>query len=224
MVVQENKKDINLLKTNIQKVEQGINICHKSPCQNGATCLVDIVAGYICQCPPGCSGKKCEINPCKNGGSYSGLINDYSCKCTNGFYGKNCEISCPISDPNYHIVDGVCLYYEKTELNFDDAIQNCRTKFQATGRLFEPKTVAINRKAHKTGYDNFSGFYYSWIGVRQNKYVSDGSPILITPPWYSSYRKIDQCLAYCNYGDQYWGKWCDYSCNYKYYSICEPTM
>ena len=65
---------------------------------------------------------------------------------------------CPTSDPRYHIVDGLCLYYENTRLNFDDAIQNCHTKFQATGRLFEPKTVAINKKAHKTGVDNVSGF------------------------------------------------------------------
>ena len=154
-------------------------------------------------------------------------------KCTIiGNYGRNCEISCPTSDPKYHIVDGVCLYYESTELNFDDAIQNCHTKFQATGRLFEPKTVAINRKAHKPGVDNVllttpfgkKRFQWPWIGVRQNKYVSDGSPILITPPWYGSYRKIDQCLVYCGYRDQDLGKWCDYPCNYGYESICEPTL
>jgi len=229
VVVQENTKDINLLKTNIQKVKEGINICHKSPCQNGATCLVDIVAGYICQCPPGYSGKKCEIkdycasNLCQNSGSCSNLINDYTCKCVNGFYGKNCEISCPTSDPKYHIVDGVCLYYEKTTFNFDNAIQNCRTKFQATGRLFEPKTVAINRKAHKTGVDNLS-VTHPWIGVRQNKYVSDGSPITINPPWRGSYRKIDRCLMYCDISDQNFGKWCDWSCSDRLYSICEPTV
>jgi len=263
VVVQENKEDI-------QKVVQGINICHKSPCQNGATCLVDILAGYICQCPPGYSGKKCEINvdecasnpctnsgtcsdlindfacecvpgysgkkceidvdecasnPCKNSGSCSDLINNYACKCANGFYGKNCEISCPTSDPKYHIVDGVCLYYELTHFNFDGAIQNCHTKFQATGRLFEPKTVAINRKAHKTGVVNLSGFYHPWIGVRHNKYVSDGSPILINPPWYGSFRKIDQCLLYGDYGHQGLGKWYDYAfCSRSFNSICEPTL
>ena len=141
--------------------------------------------------------------------------------CINGFYGRHCEIPCPTSDPRYHIVDGLCLYYENTRLNFDDAIQNCHTKFQATGRLFEPKTVAINKKAHKTGVDNVSGFDWPWIGVRQNKYVSDGSPILINPPWRGSNRKIDQCLLY---GDHTWGKWVDYPCNYTWDSICEPTL
>ena len=164
----------------------------------------------------------CEcLNPCKISGSYSDLINN---KCVNGFYGKNCEISCPTSDPKYHIVDGVCLYYETTNLNFDRAIQNCRTKFQATGRLFEPKTVAINRKAHKTGVDNVSGFSTPWIGVRQNKYVSDGSPITINPPWYHRYRKIDMCFLYCDFRDQYLGKWCDYPCSSRDTSICEPTL
>ena len=312
MLVQENKNDINVLKTNIKKVEQGINMCHKSPCQNGASCLVNILTGYVCQCPPGflgkhceinvdecannpctnsgtCSdlindfacecvpgysGKKCEVNvdecasnpctnsgtcsdlindfacecipgysgkmceidvdicasnPCKNSGYCSNVINNYACICENGFYGKNCEISCPTSDPKYHIVDGVCLYYELTQFNFDGAIRNCHTKFQATGRLFEPKTVAINRKAHKTGVDNLSGFYHSWIGVRQNKYVSDGSPILINPPRYSrnghlGYRKIDQCLLYRDDSDPHLGKWCDYSCSRSMNSICEPTL
>ena len=122
--------------------------------------------------------------------------------CINGFYGRHCEIPCPTSDPRYHIVDGLCLYYENTRLNFDDAIQNCHTKFQATGRLFEPKTVAINKKAHKTGVDNVSGFDWPWIGVRQNKYVSDGSPITINPRGNRGYRKIDKCLLYCVNNDQ----------------------
>ena len=155
MLVQENKNDINLLKTNIQKV-RGIPFCRKSPCQNGATCLVDIAAGYICQCPPGYSGKKCEINldecasnPCQNSGSCSDLINNYACKCANGFYGKNCEISCPTSDPKYHIVDGVCLYYELTKLNFDYAIRNCHNKFQATGSSLSPKLSPLTAKLTK---------------------------------------------------------------------------
>jgi hypothetical protein len=94
----------------------------------------------------------------------------------------------------------VCLYYELTKLNFDYAIRNCHNKFQATGRLFEPKTVAINSKAHKIGLDNVSGFYHSWIGVRQNKYASDGSPILINPPWHGTGGTKGQLISKCLFG------------------------
>jgi len=130
------------------------------------------------------------------------------------------ESGCPTSDSRYHIVDGICLYYEKTYKNFADAKANCETKFNGNGRLFEPKSVAINRKVHKTGRDNNFGYFF-WIGVKANKYASDGSQISISPPWYSSYRKIDQCLLYCAWGGQSYGQWCDLACTRSYSSVCE---
>ena len=93
---------------------------------------------------------------------------------------------------------------------------------------FKPRAGSLSPKlspsTEKLTKHNMSGFYNPWIGVRQNKYVSDGSPILIDPPWFSSYRKINQCILYCSPSDQNFGKWCDYSCSNNFHSICEPTM
>ena len=89
-------------------------------------------------------------------------------------------------------------------------------------RLLEPRSVAINSIAHKLGREKVSGFNHPWIGVRGNKYASDGSRITISPPWLSSYRKIDKCLLYCN-NATYKGQWCDHSCSDTYESICEPA-
>ena len=93
-------------------------------------------------------------------------------------------------------------------------------------RLLEPRSVTINSKVHKLGKEKVSGFSHPWIGVRGNKYASDGSTITISPPWHttSGYSKIDKCLLYCNTGASYMGKWCDWSCSDRYDSICEPAM
>ena len=70
-----------------------------------------------------------------------------------------------------------------------------------------------------------SGCKWPWIGVRQNKNVSDGSPISINPPFQNRMKsKIAMRLLYCNFGGLGLGKWCDSSCDNTYNSICEPTL
>jgi hypothetical protein len=48
--VEANQNNINTLKTNIQRLEEGVNECYASQCQNGSTCIVDVdnPNGYIC--------------------------------------------------------------------------------------------------------------------------------------------------------------------------------
>ncbi|XP_039768109.1 delta-like protein 3 [Ornithorhynchus anatinus] len=80
---------------------QDLDYCaHHRPCARGATCTNAGPGGFTCTCPPGFSGRLCEVdtnecdsNPCANGGSCSDLENDYECTCPRGFYGKNCEVS-----------------------------------------------------------------------------------------------------------------------------------
>ena len=51
----------------------------------------------------------CRDNPCQNGECID-LENDYKCNCNPGFIGKNCNaITCPLDNPLYREVDGVCL-------------------------------------------------------------------------------------------------------------------
>ena len=52
------------------------NLCHKNPCENGASCSPLPNRDFSCHCTPGYYGKKCEStidacygNPCSNGGS-----------------------------------------------------------------------------------------------------------------------------------------------------------
>ena len=50
----------------------------------------------------------CRDNPCQNGDCID-LENDYKCNCNPGFSGKNCDATCPLDNPLYREVDGVCL-------------------------------------------------------------------------------------------------------------------
>ena len=48
---------------------------------------------------------------------------------------------CPTSDPYYKIINGSCLYFETTTMNYSDAQANCRNKLgNDIGRLFEPQS------------------------------------------------------------------------------------
>ena len=50
----------------------------------------------------------CRDNPCQNGQCVD-LENDYSCDCNPGYIGKNCDKTCPLDNPLFREVDGVCL-------------------------------------------------------------------------------------------------------------------
>uniref|UniRef100_A0A6Q2X112 Neurogenic locus notch homolog protein 1 n=1 Tax=Esox lucius TaxID=8010 RepID=A0A6Q2X112_ESOLU len=73
------------------------NACLSSPCRNGGSCDPVNLQDYKCQCPPGWSGKQCQLadpcasNPCANGGQCTPFESHYICTCTPRFYGKMCQ-------------------------------------------------------------------------------------------------------------------------------------
>lgn len=79
------------------------NINDLPACKNGGNCTSvikseDNTRGYICSCPPGFSGSRCETNvdecssnPCFPNGECEDLANDFICTCKRGFTGKFCS-------------------------------------------------------------------------------------------------------------------------------------
>merc|ERR1712008_348317 len=223
----------------IIEMKKGINECHTNPCQNQGTCT-DVPSGYTCSCVPGTSGKNCEVNfdecsenPCGVHGTCTDLINSYKCVCETGYFGLNCDSqTCPNypNDPNYRLLNNRCIFLEKSWKSYDDAKQDCETKFAGHGKLFEPKTWSENQMAFKIAVED-SGW---WIGVNDRQtegsyvYESNGSPISFTPKFYPGYGSRGtsaNCILYVSHSGHEFDivNWLDYKCTDTNYSICENS-
>ena len=64
-------------------------------------------------------------------------------------------IDCPIEKEGYQLIMGQCLFFEKTNMNFGTAQDNCQEKFLPySGKLFEPSTIEIYQAVHNASKDN----------------------------------------------------------------------
>jgi hypothetical protein len=152
--------------------------------------------------------------------------------CETGYFGLNCDSTCPTNDPNYHLLNDHCIFLEKSNKNYEDAKQNCESKFSGHGKLFEPKTWSENQMAYKIA--KASGSLW-WIGVNDKQtegsfvYESNGSPLSYTPKFYAGYGSIgtsQNCIIYNppSSGDESdIVHWLDISCTSAFYSICENS-
>ncbi|XP_022110883.1 sushi, von Willebrand factor type A, EGF and pentraxin domain-containing protein 1-like [Acanthaster planci] len=77
-----------------------VDDCASNPCASGSTCIDD-VNQFICQCPLGFTGQRCQTNiddcgtdssPCDNGGTCVDGIGNFTCQCPLGFSGQVCEL------------------------------------------------------------------------------------------------------------------------------------
>ena len=79
-----------------------VDLCKPSPCVYGGTrsgtCEHNAKAGFVCNCTPGYEGNrchkmidKCDPNPCFNGATCTGLLNDFHCTCGPHHHGKVCK-------------------------------------------------------------------------------------------------------------------------------------
>ena len=241
------KVEVENIQKDIIELKKGINECLTNPCQNQGTCT-DIPSGYSCTCVPGFTGKNCEVNidecsenPCVHG-TCTDEINSYKCVCETGYVGLNCDSQtppCPTNDPNYHKLNDHCIFFEKSSKNYEDAKQNCETKFDGRGKLFEPKTWSENEMAYKIAKLTSCCW---WIGVKDKQtegsfvYESNGSPISYTPKFFSGYDKFgskgtsNNCIRLYTPSTGHESDikllvvhWLDNSCTNSYYSICENS-
>jgi versican core protein len=235
--------DVQNIQTEIIELKKGINECHTNPCQNQGSCT-DVPSGYTCTCVPGTSGTNCEVNfdecsenPCGVHGTCTDKINSYKCVCEAGYFGLNCDSQtppCPTNDPNYHVLNNHCIFLEKSRKTYEDAKQNCESKFSGHGKLFEPKTWSENQMAYKIA--KASGSLW-WIGVNDKQtegsfvYESNGSSISFTPKFYTlhgygSQGTSNNCIVYSPPSSGHKSDivhWLDYPCTRSYHSICENS-
>ncbi|KAF2974030.1 hypothetical protein EK904_011600 [Melospiza melodia maxima] len=92
---------LSSLVTDSRHCESVIDVCPRKPCQNGGTCAVasNMPEGFICQCPPGYSGAKCEFNShstcgqvkCKKGEQCIQTSSGPRCYCPKLSVGEECQ-------------------------------------------------------------------------------------------------------------------------------------
>jgi len=151
--------------------------------------------------------------------------------CETGYFGLNCDSQtppCPTNDPNYHVLNDHCIFLEKSTKSYDDAKQNCESKFAGRGKLFEPKTWSENQMAYKIAKSIQTNW---WIGVIDKEtdgsfvYESNGSPISFEPKFYMGWGNFT-CILY-NPPSRGHGSdivhWFDYPCTRSWSSICENS-
>ena len=223
----------------IIELKKGINECQTDPCQNQGICS-DVQNGYTCTCVPGFTGTNCEVNfddcsenPCVHG-MCTDLINSYKCTCETGYYGSNCDLQtppCPTSEPNYRLIDNTCYYFETTRKSYNDAKQNCNTKFPQ-GKLFEPKSLSSNKKVHKAAL-SIENYPHWWIGITDKRsegswvYDSDGASVAFSIPWISGEPTggtVQNCLQYKSASRNLIGQLGDNSCPMTCPTICEQIV
>ena len=55
-------------------------------------------------------------------------------------------------DPNiYHLIGNKCYFIDATTYRtWEEAQENCRTKFNGKGKLFEPRSLSVNDNVHNS--------------------------------------------------------------------------
>ena len=141
---------------------------------------------------------------------------------------------CPTSKPNYRSIENRCYYFETTFKSYDDAKQNCNTKFPQ-GKLFEPKSSSSNKKVHKVALSiKWASF---WIGITDKRsegnwvYDSDGASVAFSIQWYTATGQpnpnggsSENCLIYYSHLEKWIGQMGDNICSSTYPSICEQIV
>ncbi|XP_077904066.1 sushi, von Willebrand factor type A, EGF and pentraxin domain-containing protein 1 isoform X2 [Ictidomys tridecemlineatus] len=89
--------------------------CFLNPCHNSGTCQ-QLGHGYVCLCPPGYTGLKCETDidecsslPCQNNGICKDQVGEFICECASGYAGQLCEENINECNSNPCLNKGTCI-------------------------------------------------------------------------------------------------------------------
>ena len=134
---------------------------------------------------------------------------------------------CPIHDPNYASVEGVCYFFDTTYRTKEEAKSYCTSNH---GKLWEPKTIKKINDVH-TKAISVTNSQNWWIGMSDIesegtfKFDSDGDVFPFPgkkSPWNYA-EPAGGSANNCAFMERNKPEIHEYSCNYKFFSICEST-
>merc|ERR1711976_241789 len=148
-------------------------------------------------------------------------INDVVCSIGSSEITHPKITTCPISNPHYISISGICFYLETTELSYSQSDENCQRK---GGKLYEPQSSASNTAVFThfrrvfglsdvrwIGIDNLTNLGYRYNSNQQNLSFD------INQMWHS--RDSQDVDHKCVVQDD--PLWWDRSCSQTYPSLCE---
>merc|ERR1712110_851450 len=167
----------------------------------------------------------------------------WTCACEPG-YSRDMDGHCVLSacdmsfgdHPNgeYRTVEGKCYYYQKSGMEYADAVTNCKAKFNGNGRLFEPRSKSDNNDVVSQARQINANQPF-WIGIRVQPhdesrdfyYLSEGPNEKLAFEGWAAGEPNDignkeDCVSVLRFSGNL--MWDDSNCANEEYSICEQDV